>query len=131
MKISVDVMENIYKLIDDIKKTEEYKETKDALLRLYSDELVKPLIREFNELKDIYEKYPTKSNASKLSKVKTELYNNPLYKDYIQKLNTYNSEIEKIEEKINNALFNEELKKLLILECKHDKKNWNISIHQL
>lgn len=129
MKISVDVMENIYKLIDDIKKTEEYKETKDALLRLYSDELVKPLIREFNELKDIYGKYPTKSNASKLSKAKTELYNNPLYKDYIQKLNTYNSEIEKIEEKINNALFNEELKKLLILECKHDKKNWNISIH--
>lgn len=123
MKISVDVMENIYKLIDDIKKTEEYKETKDALLRLYSDELVKPLIREFNELKDIYGKYPTKSNASKLSKAKTELYNNPLYKDYIQKLNTYNSEIEKIEEKINNALFNEELKKLLILECKHDKKN--------
>ena len=123
MKISLDVMENIYKLIDDIKKTEEYKETKDALLRLYSDELVKPLIREFNELKDIYEKYPTKSNASKLSKVKTELYNNPLYKDYIQKLNTYNSEIEKIEEKINNALFNEELKKLFILECKHDKKN--------
>ena len=87
---------------------------------LENDEYTSKLIDEFKKSRDLYDKYPTKENTINLSKIKKELYSNNLYKDYINKLKVYNTEIERIEKEIDNALYSKELKNLLKSRCIHD-----------
>ena len=120
MLISVDLYESIYEVIDAIKKSKEYLDVKETLERLENDDYTKDLIIEFQKARDLYNKYPTKENTSNLSKVKSELYNTSLYKDYTLKLSIYNKEIDRIEKEIDNALFKKELKMLIKPRCMHD-----------
>ena len=120
MLVSLDLYDSIYEVIDAIKKSREYLDVKDALDKLEKDEYTSKLIDEFIKSRDLYNKYPTKENTINLSKIKKELYSNNLYKDYINKLKVYNTEIERIEKEIDNALYSKELKNLLKSRCIHD-----------
>ena len=117
MLVSVDVSENLYKLIDSIKESKEYNDVVESLNNLNSNTYTKDLIDSFIKYRDLYEKAPTKENARLLSQTKKELYTNELYKDYINKLNIYNNLIERIEKDIDNALYSSELKNLIKKRC--------------
>ena len=112
-----EVMSALYDVIDEIKESKEYLDLKEAYNTLINDKEASILIKDFDNLKEIYNKFKTKENSSKLSEAKKALYSNELYNDYSNKLLIYNNKISKLEEEINNALFSSKLKEFKDLWC--------------
>ena len=112
------IMDDVYRLIDEIKKSPEYLNVKDAYDKLMSDEKASILIKEFNDLKIRFDK--GEEVTKELSLKKKELYSNSLYKEYDKALIDYNKLAKDIEDKINKAIYKDNVRKIAESGCKND-----------
>lgn len=113
------IMEDTYNLIEEIKKSKEYLSLKESYNNLISDKDASILIEKFNVDKDNYNKNKNNKDFIKaLSLSKKELYSHPLYKTYSDNLIAYNKMISSIEEKINKALYLDDVLDLSKSGCK-------------
>ena len=112
------IMDDVYRLIDEIKKSPEYLNVKDAYDRLISDDVASKLIKEFNDLKIKFDK--GEDVNKELSLKKKELYSNSLYIEYDKALLKYNKLAKDIEDKINKAIYKDNVRKIAESGCKND-----------
>ena len=113
------IMEDTYNLIEEIKKSKEYLSLKESYNNLISDKDASILIEKFNRDKDNYNKDKNNKDYIKaLSLSKKELYSHPLYNTYSDNLIAYNKMISSIEEKINKALYLDDVLDLSKSGCK-------------
>ena len=118
------VMDDVYEVIDEIRESAEYRYLKDAYDNLLSDKEGAKLIKDFDQAKAAYSLDPSNPLAIKnLSLKKKALYTFDLYKVYDKSLMVYNEKEKELEEKINDALFKENVKKIASYGClKNDQK---------
>lgn len=114
-----DILLDVYSLTDEIKSTNEYKRLKSSYDNLCQNEETKVLIEKFNEDKLRYNENNSES-IKRLSKSKKALYSHPLYIEYSNALIEYNKMIKEIENKINKAIYKENVRKIAKSGCKND-----------
>lgn len=118
------LMDSIYSLIDEIKKSVEYQELKESWDKLKDNKECLALIDRLDKAKTAYSINPNDKECIKeLSTSNSLLAKNELVSNYNSNLKRYNKMVEEIEKEINSAFYGENFKKLMKAECKHDKKS--------
>ena len=113
------ILEDVYSLTDEIKETKEYKRLKSAYDTLMSNSETINLIKAFNEDKNNYSEN-NEDSIKRLSNSKKALYTHPLYIEYSNALIEYNNMIKTIENKINKAIYKDNVRELSKSGCKND-----------
>lgn len=92
-------MNKIFKIIDDIEKSDIKKRLDSIKKEIQSNEDIKKLIKDFNEKKELYEKYNLKDD---FIAAKSKLLSNSIVREYINIQNEINLLSMEINKKLND-----------------------------
>ena len=93
------MMNKIFKIIDDIEKSDIKKRLDSIKKEIQSNEDIKKLIKDFNEKKELYEKYNLKDD---FIAAKSKLLSNSIVREYINIQNEINLLSMEINKKLND-----------------------------
>lgn len=92
------MMDKVFKIIDDIEKSDIKKRLDSIKKEIQSNEEIKTLIKNFNNKKELYEKYNLKDD---FIEAKSKLLSNSIIREYISIQNEINLLSMKINKKLN------------------------------
>mgnify|MGYP004518611537 CR=1 FL=1 len=93
------MMNKVFKIIDDIEKSDIKKRLDSIKKEIQSNEDIKKLIKDFNEKKELYEKYNLKDD---FIAAKSKLLSNSIVREYINIQNEINLLSMEINKKLND-----------------------------
>ena len=93
------MMNKVFKIIDDIEKSDIKKRLDSIKKEIQSNEDIKKLIKDFNEKKELYEKYFLKDD---FIAAKSKLLSNSIVREYINIQNEINLLSMEINKKLND-----------------------------
>lgn len=92
-------MNKVFKIIDDIEKSDIKKRLDSIKKEIQSNDDIKKLIKDFNEKKELYEKYNLKDD---FIAAKSKLLSNSIVREYINIQNEINLLSMEINKKLND-----------------------------
>lgn len=92
------MMDKVFKIIDDIEKSDVKKRLDSIKKEIQSNEDIKTLIKNFNNKKELYEKYNLKDD---FIEAKSKLLSNSIIREYISIQNEINLLSIEINKKLN------------------------------